>query len=108
MIDGLGRYEFVGGNSNKFWHIYLDKASDTYVTEWGKIGYQAQGRKAGLSEGEAQGKIREKVNKGYIHSGGFTGIKKALTEDFSEDRPEKRQKVTKVSIGHTKRKLDLD
>lgn len=104
MISGCGRYEYVHGTSAKQWTIYFDKASGKYVTEWGKIGHPAQGRKGGLSEGEALGKIREKLNKGYVHVGGFTSVKNATEVDFEE-------KETTVTIGHTinksKRKLDL-
>ena len=67
----LGRYEFVAGNSSKFWHIFQDLASGSFITEWGRIGSPPQGRKAGLSEGEARTKISEKISKGYRHVGGF-------------------------------------
>ena len=106
MVSGCGRYEFVQGTSAKQWTIYFDKASGKYITEWGKIGQQAQGRKDGLSEVEAQKKIREKLNKGYRHVGGFTSVKKATEVDFQDEE------VTEtITISHTitkgKRKLDL-
>jgi predicted DNA-binding WGR domain protein len=105
MISGCGRYEFVQGTSAKQWTIYFDKASGKYITEWGKIGQQAQGRKDGLSEVEAQKKIREKLNKGYRHVGGFTS--EATVVDFQDD-----EEVTEtITISHTitkgRRKLDL-
>ena len=69
----LGRYECTLSNHNKFWHVYRDLDGTTYVTEWGKIDSQPQGRKAGLSAGEVERKVREKIGKGYIFVGGFKG-----------------------------------
>lgn len=66
----LGRYEFVGGNSAKYWHIVFDKTKRVYLAKWGKIGKSPQGSKE-YSREQAFKKIREKVNKGYGLVPGF-------------------------------------
>jgi len=90
----LGRYEYTDNTSNKFWHIYFDPASKSYITEWGKIGSPPQGRKGGLSEGEAYRKIQEKRGKGYRLVGGFKEMRGSTPQDVGDE-----EAVVRVSVG---------
>ena len=113
MIDNiLGRYECTLSNHNKFWHVYRDLDGVTYVTEWGKIDNPAQGRKAGLSEGEVERKVREKLGKGYVFTGGFKGSLHGTRAALRDEPKRARSKVkttTKTEVVRIgRRKLDLD
>jgi predicted DNA-binding WGR domain protein len=105
----LGRYECTLANHNKFWHVYRDLDGTTYVTEWGKIGAQAQGRKAGLDEVEVERKVREKIGKGYVFKGGFKGTvhgqRAAIVDEDS--KTVRSTKKEHIHVGG-RRKLDLD
>lgn len=62
------RFEFVAGNSSKFWTIRLTGAS--VITDWGRIGSAGQNTTKKLATAEkAQAEyeklIKEKCNKGY-------------------------------------------
>jgi predicted DNA-binding WGR domain protein len=63
------RFEFVAGNSSKFWTIRL--AGNSVVTEWGRIGSVGQTTSKSFDTSEkAQAEydklIREKTGKGYV------------------------------------------
>ena len=63
--ETLGRYENVGGGSNKYWHVVYNKTTQCYVAQWGRIEKrQPQGQKE-YSEKEVIKKVREKLKKGY-------------------------------------------
>lgn len=73
MIDSthLGRYELVDDKSNKYWHIILNKTTQEYVAQWGKItATSPQGTKVYTLK-EAITKIREKIGKGYAKKMGY-------------------------------------
>ena len=66
----LGRYEFVGGTSSKYWHIILDATRSVYIAKWGRIGNAPQGSKEYTYE-EAMKKISQKIKKGYAKEDGY-------------------------------------
>ena len=66
----LGRYEYVGGSSSKYWHIVFDKTKREYLAKWGRIGKAPQGYKV-YARHEVEKKIREKTKKGYYRVSGF-------------------------------------
>jgi predicted DNA-binding WGR domain protein len=69
--NNLGRYEYVGGGSDKYWHVIFDKTKREYVAQWGKrTASQPQGTKV-YSESEVRKKINEKVKKGYRQVQGY-------------------------------------
>jgi len=72
--EKLGRYEFKGGRSNKYWSIVLDRDTQTYTASWGPIGKRELGNKQYTAK-EAVTKIREKENKGYVLKEGHTKSK---------------------------------
>jgi len=104
----LGRYECTLANHNKFWHVYRDLDGKTYVTEWGKIDSQAQGRKAGLSAGEVERKVREKISKGYTFVGGFKGTVHGQRAALHDEDSLRVKSTKKEHIHIGRRKLDLD
>lgn len=64
----LGRYEFVEGNSAKFWECLKDGDNPgKYATRWGaiKATKTKNNIKANMDLGEAAKKISEKIGKGY-------------------------------------------
>lgn len=66
----MGRYEFVGGGSNKFWHIVYNKTTQEYVAKWGAITAKNFQSKV-YTRKEAMKKINEKLNKGYRKVSGY-------------------------------------
>lgn len=89
----LGRYEYIGGGSEKFWHIVYDKTNDVYLAKWGRIGNNPGGQ-ATYDEKQASKKIAEKKRKGYVKVDGYeeavakAGFLKADLEspiEFDED-----------------------
>jgi predicted DNA-binding WGR domain protein len=69
LLPGQTRYfEFVGGNSKKFWHVTVD-GSDLVVS-FGRIGTAGQLKRKSfpneaMARREAEALIREKLGKGY-------------------------------------------
>jgi predicted DNA-binding WGR domain protein len=72
MIDAsnLGRYEYIGGSSAKYWHVIFNKTDRTYLAQWGRIGRDPQGEKE-YTEDEVRKKVREKLKKGYSKAQGY-------------------------------------
>lgn len=68
--NDLGRYEYEGGTSSKFWHVIFDMTTRRYLAQWGRIGRDPQGQKE-YSEAEVTKKIREKKKKGYQKVNGY-------------------------------------
>ncbi len=63
------RFEFVGGNSRKFWEIRVD-ANDVHV-RYGRIGATGQSshksfETVAVAEAHAEKLVREKIGKGYV------------------------------------------
>ena len=63
------RFEFIGGNSSKFWEV-LVSCNQVTVT-FGRIGTSGQSERKTFPDGEAaakhaQKKIDEKIKKGYV------------------------------------------
>ena len=61
----LGKYKYVGGTSDKFWHIIHDRSRNVCVAKWGRNGRPPQGTKEYSME-QARKKVREKIKKGYV------------------------------------------
>lgn len=64
----LGRYEYIGGGSNKFYEVMYCgdnlNGKPQFQVYWGRIGAKKpQGRQ--LELGEASEKLDEKIRKGY-------------------------------------------
>jgi predicted DNA-binding WGR domain protein len=67
----LGRYEYVGGSSNKYWHVVHDQNNNVYVATWGRIGNRNPGGSKQYSAQEIRKKIIEKRKKGYVKVDGY-------------------------------------
>ena len=69
LVDAGRYFEFVEGNSSKFWEITLESAS--YTTRYGKIGSSGQQttKKCAsqtVAEKEHDKLVAEKLKKGYV------------------------------------------
>jgi predicted DNA-binding WGR domain protein len=96
MRDMIGRYEFVGGSSSKFWQI--KQYADGYLAEWGRIGSGPQGERY-YTEAEAYKKIREKIGKGYQKVGTMRVNKTELEKQMgSSVKKTKTEKVEKKKV----------
>jgi DNA ligase 1 len=62
-------FEFVGGNSSKFWEV--SQSGNTMTTRWGRIGSTGQSKTKGFADEQAAANaiavlIEEKTDEGYV------------------------------------------
>jgi len=68
----LGRYELIDPTTNtrKFWHIVLDRTTQTCFATWGRIGCRSP-EPVVYDLIKAMKKVKEKMKKGYSKVGGY-------------------------------------
>lgn len=105
MIDPqlLGRYDYIGGGSDKFWQVTFKKDKNHYLIEWGKRGYSPQGDKimttSAQDEKDLIKVIKSKIKKGYsnIRDLSMDSVHEKISlEDklgVEDDTPKKRIKI---------------
>ena len=99
MVYGLGRYEYVGNGSSKFWEC-LEDLDGTFLVRWGKIGAPKGQIQNQLTDYDAQKRIYEKERKGYIY---IQGSEKSLAAREKKDLELKIPAAQKVVFTPKKR-----